>query len=87
MSPRPRSGKTFDPYREALAGLALIGQLGFLVAGGAVVGYGLGYGVDLLAGGRAGRAAGIVLGLASGIWSAGRQLMRMIKERQGDKDP
>lgn len=87
MSPQPRRGKTFDPYREALTDLALVGQLGFLVAGGVVVGYGLGYGVDLLAGGRAGRAAGIVLGLASGIWSAGRQLMRVINERQGDKDP
>jgi len=87
MPPRLRRGKTFDPYREALAGLALVGQLGFVVAGGAVVGYGLGYGVDLLTGGRAGRAAGIVLGLASGIWSAGRQLMRVINEKQGDKDP
>jgi len=51
------------------------------------VGFGLGYGVDLLTGGRAGRAVGITLGLASGIWSAGHQLMRVIKERQGDKNP
>jgi hypothetical protein len=87
MSPRRRIGTKFDPYREVLASLPLVGQLGFLVAGGAAVGFGLGYGVDLLTGGRAGRAVGITLGLASGIWSAGHQLMRVIKERQGDKNP
>ena len=87
MPPNPRSGKTFEPYREALAGLALVGQLGFTVLGGALVGLGVGYGLDALGGGRAGRVAGIVLGLAGGVWSAGQQLKRMIKERQGDKDP
>ncbi|MFH1609536.1 MAG: hypothetical protein ABID40_02780 [Candidatus Bipolaricaulota bacterium] len=66
--------------------MALVGQLGFIVAGGALAGFGLGYGLDLLTGGRAGRVAGIFLGLASGIWAAGRQLMRVIKERQGDED-
>jgi len=85
--PRKRSGTIFDPYRQILGNLALVGHLGFLVAGGAVVGFGAGYGVDLLAGGRAGRTVGIMLGLASGIWAAGRQLMRVIKEQQGDKDP
>lgn len=67
--------------------LALVGQLGFLVVGGAAVGFAAGYGVDLLAGGRAGRVVGLIVGLASGIWSAGRQLMRVIKQHQGDRDP
>lgn len=70
-----------------MATLALVGQLGFIVVGGALAGFALGYGLDALVGGRAGRIAGIFLGLASGIWSAGRQLMRVIKEKQGDKDP
>ncbi len=87
MPPQRRSGKTFDPYREALGSLALVGQLGFIVAGGVLVGFGLGYGLDVLIGGRSGRVGGLFLGLASGLWAAGRQLMHVIKERQGDKDP
>lgn len=87
MPPRRRSGRTFDPYREALATLALVGQLGFTVAAGAAVGFGLGYGIDLLVASRAGRVVGLFVGLASGIWSAGQQLMRVIEDRQGDKDP
>jgi len=69
-----------------LASLSLVGQLGFIVAGSALGGLGIGYGIDLLIGGRAGRVAGLFLGLASGLWTAGRKLMRVTKERQGDKD-
>ncbi len=86
MSPKRRSGRIFDPYRGALGSLALVGQLGFVVAGGALAGFGLGYGLDLLIGGRVGRVAGIFLGLASGIWAAGRQLVRVLKERQGGEE-
>ncbi|MBC7220837.1 hypothetical protein H5T55_05145 [Candidatus Bipolaricaulota bacterium] len=57
------------------------------MAGGALGGLGIGYGIDLLTGGRAGRVGGLFLGVASGLWAAGRQLMRVIKERQGDRDP
>lgn len=64
-----------------------MGQLGFIVAGAALGGLGIGYGIDLLTGGRGGRAGGLFLGLASGLWAAGRQLMRVIKKQQGDKDP
>lgn len=67
--------------------LALVGQLGFLVVGGAAVGFATGYGVDILAGGRAGRMVGLIVGLAGGVWSAGRQLMRVIKKQQGDRNP
>lgn len=86
MVPRKRSGATGEPFRQVLASLGLVGHLGFLVVGGALVGLGVGYGVDLLAGGRVGRAVGLVLGLASGIWAAGRQLMHIVKDRQGEED-
>ena len=66
--------------------LSLVGHLGFTVAGGVLAGFGLGYGLDLLTGGRAGRVAGLFVGLAGGLWTAGRHLMRVIKERQGDKE-
>ncbi|HAZ27172.1 TPA: hypothetical protein DCY65_00350 [Candidatus Acetothermia bacterium] len=87
MPPKQRSGRTFDPYREALRSLAVLGGLGFVVVGGALAGFGLGYGLDVLMGGRVGRIAGIVLGVASGIWAAGRQLMRVIKDRPGGEGP
>lgn len=87
MTPKRRSGRTFDPYREVVATLGLVAEVGFVVVGGALVGLGLGYGVDLLTGGRTGRIAGLLLGLGSGVWAAGHQLMRVIKKRQGDKDP
>jgi hypothetical protein len=67
--------------------LALLGQLGFIVAGGALAGLGLGYGLDLLIGGRIGRVSGVFVGLASGIWAAGRQLLRVMNERKEDKNP
>jgi hypothetical protein len=87
MPPKPRSGKTFDPYREALASLALIGQPGFTVVGGAAVGFGLGYGLDALFSVRVGRVVGLFVGLAAGIWSAGQQLRRIMNERKEDKNP
>lgn len=62
-----------------------MGQLGFVVVGGVLVGYGLGYGVDLLAGGRVGRLVGIVLGVASGLWSAWRIVTRTLKDHGGDE--
>ncbi len=85
MPPKPRSGKTFEPFREALAHLARVGQLGFLVAGGALAGFGLGYAAEALGAGRAGRVVGLVVGVAGGLWAAGRDLIRVIN--QGDKDP
>lgn len=64
-----------------------MGQVGFTVVGGAAVGFGLGYALDLLVASRVGRIVGLFVGLASGIWSAGRHLVRVIKDRQGEKDP
>ncbi|HIE47492.1 TPA: hypothetical protein EYP84_01200 [Candidatus Bipolaricaulota bacterium] len=54
-----------------------MGQLGFTVAGGMVVGYGLGYGIDLLVGTQGGRIAGLFFGLASGLLAAARTLKRV----------
>lgn len=82
MSPPRRSGRTFDPYREVLPHLARVGQLGLLVAGGALAGFGLGYGVDALGGGRGGRIAGLFLGLAGGILAAGRHVMGDIRNKR-----
>jgi len=61
-----------------------VGQLGFVVAGGLLVGYGIGYGIDVLAGTKAWRIAGIFLGLAGGLWEAGRVLVRISSEGRGD---
>jgi len=63
-----------------------VGQLGFTVVGGVLVGYGLGYGMDMLTGGRAARLVGIVLGLASGLWTAGRMLFSVLKNNGGDEE-
>ncbi|MCX7750645.1 MAG: AtpZ/AtpI family protein [Candidatus Bipolaricaulota bacterium] len=82
--PPKRSGRTFDPYRAVLLPLARVGQLGLLVAGGALAGYALGYGLDALAGSRGGRVAGLVLGLGGGLLAAGRQVLRELNHR-GDR--
>lgn len=67
-----------------LRALALVGQLGFIVAGGTLAGFGLGFGFDLLVGTRAGRVVGIFLGLGAGLWTAGRELARLTKDKRGD---
>lgn len=85
MPPKRRIGKAFEPYRDALVHLSLVGQLGFLVAGGALGGFALGYAAEALGGGRTGRVVGLLVGVAGGVWAAGRHLMRVIN--QGDKDP
>ncbi|MBC7092875.1 hypothetical protein H5T53_02555 [Candidatus Bipolaricaulota bacterium] len=48
------------------------------MAGGALVGYGAGYGIDLLTGGKGGRIGGILVGLAGGIWAAARDVKRFM---------
>ncbi|MGQ9700432.1 MAG: hypothetical protein ACUVQS_05165 [Candidatus Bipolaricaulaceae bacterium] len=51
--------------------------MGFLVAGGALVGFGLGWLLwDQAHGGRLGRALGLVIGLGGGAWTALRLLLR-----------
>lgn len=85
MSPLRRSGRTFDPLRDGLAYLAWVGQLGFLVVGGALAGFAVGYGLDALAGGRSGQIAGLLVGLACGLLAAGRHVIREIRKDQGDE--
>lgn len=63
-----------------------MGQLGGTVVGGALAGFGLGYGIDILVGGRGGRIAGVFVGVASGIWAAARMVMKIVAERKGDED-
>ncbi|MBC7318047.1 hypothetical protein H5T57_02180 [Candidatus Bipolaricaulota bacterium] len=46
------------------------------MAGGAFVGYGVGWLWDRAQGGRIGRALGIILGLAGGAWAALRLLLK-----------
>ncbi|MBC7222010.1 hypothetical protein H5T56_03395 [Candidatus Bipolaricaulota bacterium] len=65
--------------------LALLGQVGFIVAGGAFVGYGLGWLWDRGHGGRLGQALGIVLGLAGGAWAALRLLLK--EGKRGGPEP
>ncbi|MGC9530365.1 MAG: hypothetical protein ACP5G2_07170 [Candidatus Bipolaricaulaceae bacterium] len=66
--------------------MGLVGGLGFTVAGATMAGYGLGYGVDLLAGGKVGRVVGLVFGLASGLWTAGKTLSRLLHQKRGEDD-
>jgi hypothetical protein len=63
-----------------------VGQLGFTVVGGALVGYGIGYGIELAGGGKGWRLGGALFGLASGLWAAGRTLSRLIPGKRGDTD-
>lgn len=52
-----------------------MGQLGFTVAGGVLVGWACGFGVDRLIGhGRIGQVVGIFAGLAGGALAAWREL-------------
>lgn len=60
-----------------------MGELGFLVGGGALAGYGAGYGLDLLLKTRWIRVVGIFVGLGTGFWAAGRELGRFIKSKTG----
>jgi len=75
-----------SPWGVALRTFAQVGQLGFVVVGGLLVGYGIGYGIDSLTGGRTGRMVGIVLGLLSGLWSAWRLISRTLQDHGGDED-
>jgi hypothetical protein len=52
-----------------------------------LAGFGLGYGIDTLAGGRGGRIAGVFVGVASGIWAAARMVMKIVAERKDDENP
>ncbi|MCD6129072.1 AtpZ/AtpI family protein [Candidatus Bipolaricaulota bacterium] len=62
-----------------------MGELGFTVTGGMLVGYGIGYGIDVLASTRIWRTVGLFFGLASGLWAAARILIRMASEgKRGD---
>ena len=61
----------------------MVGQLGFTVAGGMVVGYGAGYGIDLLAGTQGWRIVGVFFGLAGGLLAAARTLKRVAWNGKG----
>ena len=60
--------------RGDLAALALIGQVGLMIAGGAAVGAGVGLFIDRLIGGSSHIATiiGLLLGLAAGIYGVYR---------------
>ncbi|HHE47807.1 MAG TPA: hypothetical protein ENL11_02535 [Candidatus Acetothermia bacterium] len=62
-----------------------MGELGFTVTGGMLVGYGIGYGIDAAFGTRSWRTVGLFFGLASGLWAAARTLIRVVSEgKRGD---
>lgn len=77
-----RSGRTSRAGLGPLRALALLGQLGFLVVGGAFLGYGAGWWWDQGHGGRTGRITGLLVGLAGGIWAALKVLLREARKEE-----
>lgn len=62
-------------------------QLGLIVVMGGLAGWGLGYGIDRLAGrGKVAQVVGIFVGLAGGMWGAWRELKSALDERGEMKD-
>jgi len=73
--------------RSLFRGLALVGQLGFTVAGGIAAGLGGGWALDNWIGTRAVfKIAGLLLGLAGGVIAAYRLLSAFARDA-GDRGP